>query len=56
MKNNRNTAYHGLHSNPSLNSLTFQPICDETRINIIDKLKSKNIQRYMMVSQVNLLN
>ena len=46
MKNNHNTAYHDFLSNPCLNSFTFQPIFDETIINIIDKLKSKNSQSH----------
>ena len=41
MKNNCNTAYDDFLSNPSLSSFTFQPITEETMINIIDKLKSK---------------
>ena len=46
MKNNHTTAYHDLLSNPSLNSFKFQQISDETIINIIDKLKSKNSQSH----------
>ena len=46
MKNNNNTAYHEFLSNPNLNSFTFQQISDETIINIIDKLKSKNNQSH----------
>ena len=44
MKNNRNTAYDDFLSDPSLNSFTFQQISEETIINMIDKLKSKNSQ------------
>ena len=46
MKNNCNTAYNDFLSNPSLSTFTFQPITDETIINIIDKLKSKNSQSH----------
>ena len=46
MKNNCNTAYYDFLSNPSLSSFTFQPSTDETIINIIDKLKSKNSQSH----------
>ena len=46
MKNNHTTAYHDLLSNHSLNSFKFQQISDETIINIIDKLKSKNSQSH----------
>ena len=46
MKTKHTTAYHDFLSNPSLNSFTFQPISDETIINIIDKLKSKNSQSH----------
>ena len=46
MKNNCNTAYYDFLSNPSLSTFTFQPITDETIINIIDKLKSKNSQSH----------
>ena len=46
MKNNCNTAYDDFLSNPSLSSFTFQPITEETIINIIDKLKSKNSQNH----------
>ena len=42
MKNNRNTAYDDFLSDPSLYSFTFQQISEETIINMIDKLKSKN--------------
>ena len=50
MTNNGNIAYHDFLSNPSLNSFTFQPITDETIINIIDKLKSKNSQGHYGLS------
>ena len=46
MKNNSNTTYDDFLSNPSLSSFTFQPITEETIINIIDKLKSKNSQSH----------
>ena len=46
MKNNCNTAYYDFLSNPSLSTFIFQPITDETIINIIDKLKSKNSQSH----------
>ena len=46
MKNDHNTAYRDFLSNHSLNSFTFQQISDETIINIIDKLKSKNSQSH----------
>ena len=46
MKNNSNTTYNDFLSNPSLSSFTFQPITEETIINIIDKLKSKNNQSH----------
>ena len=46
MKNNCNTAYNDFLSNPSLSTFTFQPITDETIINIIDQLKSKNSQSH----------
>ena len=46
MKNNSNTAYDDFLSNPSLNSFTFQPITEETIINVIDKIKSKNSQSH----------
>ena len=46
LKNNCNTAYDDFLSNPSLSSFTFQPITEETIINIIDKLKSKNSQNH----------
>ncbi len=39
LKNNCNTAYDDFLSNPSLSSFTFQPITEETIINIIDKTK-----------------
>ena len=45
-KNNSNTAYDDFLSNPSLSSFTIQPITEETIINIIDKLKSKNSQSH----------
>ena len=53
MKNNSNTAYNDFLYNPSLSSFTFQPITEDTIINIIDKLKPKTV-RAMMVSQVNI--
>ena len=34
----------------TLNSFTFQPICNETIINIIDKLTSKNSQSHDSIS------
>ena len=46
MKNNSNTTYDDFLSNPSLSSFTFQPITEETIINIIDKLESKNSQSH----------
>ena len=46
MKNNSNAAYDDFLSNPSLSSFTFQPIIEETIINIIDKLQSKNSQSH----------
>ena len=46
IKDNRNTAYHDFLSNPSLDTFAFQQISDETIINIIDKLKSKNSQSH----------
>ena len=49
MKNNSDTTYDDFLSNPSLSSFTFQPITEETIINIIniiDKLKSKNSQSH----------
>ena len=46
MKNNSNTTYDDFLSNPSLSSFIFQPITEETIINIIDKLKSKNSQSH----------
>ena len=47
MKNNSNTTYDDFLSNPSLSSFTFQPITEESIINmIIDKLKSKNSQSH----------
>ena len=46
MKNNSNTTYDDFLYNPSLSSFTFQPITEETIINIIDKLKSKNSQSH----------
>ena len=46
MKNNSITTYDDFLSNPSLSSFTFQPITEETIINIIDKLKSKNSQSH----------
>ena len=42
MKNNGTTTYHGFLINPCLHNFTFQPICNETILNIIDKLKPKN--------------
>ena len=46
MKNNCNTAYYDFLSNTCLSSFAFQPITDETIINIIDKLKSTNSQSH----------
>ena len=46
MKKNSNTTYDDFLSNPSLSSFTFQPITEETIINIIDKLKSENSQSH----------
>ena len=46
MKNYSNAAYDAFLSNPSLSSFTFQPITEETILNIIDKLKSKNSQSH----------
>ena len=46
MKNNCNTAYDDFLSNTSLSRFTFQPITEETIINIIDRLKSKNSQSH----------
>ncbi len=46
IKDNRNTAYHDFLSYPSLDTFAFQQISDETIINIIDKLKSKNSQSH----------
>ncbi len=50
MKNNSNAAYDDFLSNTSLSSFTFQPITEETTINIIDKLKSKNSQSHDRLS------
>ena len=41
MKNKSTTTYHDFLINPCLHNFTFQPIRDETILNIIDKLKPK---------------